>query len=149
MRAAPETREEIALQERVVAFIRAFGLHRPDETPCGKPISVSEAHALMELSRDAVVSQSELAARLGLEKSTVSRLVSQLAARGWVMRERDPGDGRALRLTLSEAGHRAAAALAAARREKFARVLERIPADERETVDRALEVLVEAMRGSR
>ena len=149
MRAAPETREEIALQERVVAFIRAFGLHRPDETPCGKPISVSEAHALMELSRDAVVSQSELAARLGLEKSTVSRLVSQLAARGWVMRERDPGDGRALRLTLSEAGHRAAAALAAARREKFACVLERIPADERETVDRALEVLVEAMRGSR
>ena len=25
------------LQARLVAFVRAFGLHQPDETPCGSP----------------------------------------------------------------------------------------------------------------
>src|SRR5918994_1949708 len=37
------------LQGRLVAFVRAFGLHRGDETPCGAPIPVSEAHALTVL----------------------------------------------------------------------------------------------------
>ena len=134
-----------ALQERMVALVRAFGLHRPGETPCGKPISVSEAHALMELRRNALLTQTALAARLRLEKSTVSRLVAQLVARDWVVRERDPGDARAFRVRLSERGARAASELEDARRRTFESVLARIPADEREAVERALGVLVEAM----
>ena len=129
----------------MVALIRAFGLHRPDETPCGKPVSVSEAHALLELARRDPPTQSELAARLRLEKSTVSRLVGQLAERGWVERERDASDGRALRVRLTERGARAEAEIAAARRRKFTAVLERLPAEEREPVLRALEVLTDAM----
>lgn len=146
---ATTAREETVLQEQVVAFIRAFGLHRPNETPCGKPVSVSEAHALMEISRGEPLSQSELARRLQLEKSTVSRLVAQLSAHGWVARERDPGDGRAVRLRLSEVGRNAASELSLARRERFARLLEQIPGEERESVQRALAVLVEAMHASR
>ena len=30
------------LQERMIALIRAFGLHKPDQTPCGRPVSVAE-----------------------------------------------------------------------------------------------------------
>ena len=29
---------DLELQERMVALVRAFGLHKPDETPCGKPV---------------------------------------------------------------------------------------------------------------
>ena len=144
-----ETVAAAALQEHVVAFIRAFGLHRPDETPCGQPVSVSEAHALLELSRAGPVAQSELRTRLGLEKSTVSRLVADLAARGWLQREPTPGDGRAVQLALTAAGRRAAAELAAARRAKFERLLARIPEEERSSVERALDVLVEALRETR
>ena len=144
-----EIPEELALEAEIVAFVRAFGLHRPDETPCGKPMSVSEAHALMELSRGERLPQTELAARLRLEKSTVSRLAGQLVARGWVERERDPDDGRALRLLLTGAGRRAAGELAAARRAKYARLLHRIPEGEREPVRRALAVLADAVRESR
>ena len=143
------TLDEVALQEQMVALVRSFGLHRPDRTPCGTPVSVSEAHALMELARDDPLTQSELAARLALEKSTVSRLVGELERRGWVERRRDPSDGRALRLRLTDAGRRAAAELADARRAKFGRLLARIPDDERESVRRALDVLVEAMRDAR
>lgn len=132
----------------MVALIRAFGLHRPDETPCGKPVPVSEAHALAELARGDGMSQNELAARLRLEKSTVSRLVGQLATRGWVERDRDPADGRALRLRLTARGARVAGEIAEARQRKFAAVLERIPDDERDDVLRALDVLAEAMRAT-
>lgn len=143
-----EPREAAALQERMVELIRAFGLHRPDETPCGKPVSVSEAHALMELARTERLSQNELAARLLLEKSTVSRLVGGLVARGWVERERDPTDGRAVRLALTQRGVRAAAEIGEARRRKFDGVLERIPEEERSAVLEALAVLTEAMRAA-
>lgn len=63
----------IELQERMIDLIRAFGLHRPDEVPCGQPVAVAEAHALLELSREEPLLQKDLAAKLRLEKSTVSR----------------------------------------------------------------------------
>ncbi len=144
-----EQTKELALQEQMVALVRAFGLHRPDETPCGQPVPVSEAHALAELALDDPLSQSELAARLRLEKSTVSRIVGQLAARGWVERDRDPGDGRAVCLRLTKRGAAAAGEIGEARRRKFGAVLERIPEDERDEVLRALDILTEAMGATR
>lgn len=140
--------EVVDLQERMVALIRAFGLHKPDETPCGKPVSVAEAHALMELSRAQTLVQKELASRLRLEKSTVSRLVGILEGRGWVERSRSLQDGRAVELRLTGAGRRTAEGIAEARREKFARVLETIPEGERESVLESMKILEEAMRES-
>jgi len=136
---------DLELQERMIGLVRAFGLHRPDETPCGQPVAVAEAHALLELTRGEPLSQKDLAARLRLEKSTVSRLVKALEGRGWVGRTRSPRDGRAMELRLTEAGKRAAARLSEARRAKFARVLEAIPEEERASVMQALGVLEEAM----
>jgi DNA-binding MarR family transcriptional regulator len=139
---------EVDLQERMIALIRAFGLHKPDETPCGRPVSVAEAHALMELSRGEPGSpmvQKELASRLRLEKSTVSRLVGMLEDRGWVVRSRSPQDGRVVELRLTEPGRRTAEDIAEARRAKFTRVLEAIPEEERESVLESMKILEEAM----
>lgn len=143
---SPAVATEASLQEQVISFIRAFGLHRPDATPCGKAVPVSQAHALMELSKG-VRSQSELAALLRLERSTVSRLVAQLERRGWVDRDRAPGDGRARLLSLTEDGRRVADDIAMAREAKFAALVEAIPPDERDAVLRALDVLIGAMNG--
>jgi DNA-binding MarR family transcriptional regulator len=49
----------------------------------------------------------ELAARCGLDASTISRAVATLVARGLVERSADPADGRACILTLTEAGRAA------------------------------------------
>jgi len=136
----------LALQERMIALIRAFGLHQPDRTPCGQSVPVAEAHALMELTREEPLSQNDLCLRLRLEKSTVSRLVGQLEARGWIARGRDPHDGRVVRLRLTEAGREMAASIAVARRAKFDRLLEAIPDSDREPVIDALRILVEALR---
>lgn len=127
------------------SFVRAFGLHQPESTPCGQAIPVSEAHALGELARDGELRQVELARRLRLQKSTVSRLVGQLTTRGWVERGPAQGDGRGVVLRLTPAGQHVARNLAEARHEKFSRLLESIPAHERAGVLHALGVLTEAL----
>jgi len=135
------------LQEQVIAFIRSFGLLRSETTPCGQPLSVSEAHALRELSRCDGCSQTELGNVLQLEKSTVSRLVNQLKGKGWVKRNRDPDDGRAVRLRLTEPGQRVAGQVAASRAAYFARIVEGIPPAERDDVITAFQTVVKALDG--
>jgi DNA-binding MarR family transcriptional regulator len=136
--------EAVALQAQISAFVRAFGLHQPDQTPCGRPVPVSEAHAAAELHQHGPLTQQDLARRLRLEKSTVSRLVTQLQARGWVRRGKRDGDGRLVWLELTDAGHLAAAELAAARAQRFTSLLHAIPAGRRQFVIDALTLLVEA-----
>lgn len=130
----------------MIALVRALGLHRPDRTPCGQPVAVAEAHALLELSREPGLSQNGLAARLGLEKSTVSRIVTLLERRGWVERTRDKSDTRIVHVHLTRDGRDAAASLAASRRTKFAKVFAAIPSSERNDVVSALGVLIEVIR---
>jgi len=128
-----------------VRLIRALGLHRPDQTPCGAPISVGEAQALFELARDPGISQNELAARLHLEKSTVSRLAKMLEERGWLDRLTDKGDTRLRRLWLTAAGSKAVQRLSASRRARFGKVFNAIPAHKRDAVLASLSLLSEVL----
>ena len=137
------------LQRRVIDFVRAFGLLDVDRTPCGQPMSASMAHALTELVDGEALSQGELGHRLGLDKSTVSRLVADLERRGWIERWQDAVDGRVLRLRLTEQGRRVSAEIAAARAALFADLSEHLTARERPMVERALEALVRAVSESK
>ncbi|MEU8285417.1 MarR family winged helix-turn-helix transcriptional regulator [Micromonospora sp. NPDC048905] len=137
--------EEVdAAQDALLRFIRNFGLHQPDRTPCGQPLPVSEAHAMVEIARETGIRQTELARRLRLEKSTVSRLVTNLVNRGWVRRETADSDGRGVVLLLTEAGITAAARQADARRHRLTALLARVPDDQHAAVVRALQTLAEA-----
>lgn len=70
----------------------------------GLRVSLSEVFALGELEDAGTLTQQELADRLGLEKSTVSRLTAGLQQRGWLSRERDPANRRFYRLNLTPEG---------------------------------------------
>ncbi|GAA4722412.1 MarR family winged helix-turn-helix transcriptional regulator [Phytohabitans rumicis] len=139
-----ETADVAVAQDALMRFVRGFGLHQPDRTPCGQPLPVSEAHALTEVARDGRLRQVELARRLRLEKSTVSRLVTNLVGRGWISRQAAVEDGRGVLLELTEAGASAAGRLAEARQQRLTALLERVPEDERAAVVRALQTLAEA-----
>jgi DNA-binding MarR family transcriptional regulator len=128
----------------MTALVRAFGLHRPEETPCGEPIAVAEAHTLIDLSEIKALSQGELAKRLHLEKSTISRLVRQLMARGWIERAPFAEDGRVMIVRLSNEGRKAAERLLQARRARFTRLLAAIPQAKRSAVVEAVSILAEA-----
>jgi DNA-binding MarR family transcriptional regulator len=139
------TVQAITFQEEIVTLIRALGLHRPDQTPCGQPVSVGEAQAILELSREPRISQNGLAAKLRLEKSTVSRLAGMLERRGWLERSRDRSDSRVLRLRLTASGARAARNLATSRAQKFSRVFDAVPPDQRDSILKSLSILSEVL----
>ncbi|MEL7357409.1 MAG: MarR family transcriptional regulator [Cyanobacteria bacterium J06560_6] len=136
------------LQNALIALIRGFGLHHPDQTPCGQPVAVAEAHALMVLMQEQPLSQGMLSNRLNLEKSTVSRLLSGLEKRGWIKRDRNPDDRRIVEVALTEAGKQTAESLSTARQSKFDRVMQAIPEDQQTKVVDALQILVKAIHES-
>jgi DNA-binding MarR family transcriptional regulator len=135
-------------QDSMVGLIRSLGLHKPDTTPCGQPLSVGEAQALLEIGREPGLSQNGLAQRLNLDKSTVSRLVGMLERRLWIERIRDRNDSRFYHLRLTAAGAKANANLARSRRAKFERIFEAIPRAQRSAVAASLSALMEAINES-
>ena len=137
------------LQRLVAEFVRGFGLHDGERTPCGKPLAISEAHALTELFEREGLSQGELAGRLQLEKSTVSRLVASLERRGWIERRTDATDTRIRRLALTASGRRLAGDIQEARRARFRRLAGALGEEERRAVEDGLVQLVNALRRER
>lgn len=78
------------------------------------------AYGLLVLLDDAgPLRASDVVARLGLDKSTVSRQVASLVDLGLVDRVADPDDGRAQVLSTSEEGHRRLSRLRDARRARW------------------------------
>lgn len=136
------------MQAAFSSLVRDLGLLRPDTTPCGQPISVPQAHAIAELSENGPLSQQALASALGLQKSTVSRLVDQLEADDLAARTPNPSDGRSVLIALTPNGRRRAKRLATARRELFARLLQQLDDDARRIVIVGLTHLEEAARAT-
>jgi DNA-binding MarR family transcriptional regulator len=97
-------------------------------------MSTTEAHAIDELRIRGPLAQKDLAGALGLQKSTVSRLVDQLEANDLVARVPSPADQRSVHVVLTPNGKRRAARLATARRALFERLLEGLGARDRRTV---------------
>ncbi len=139
-------RDAEALRRAVHSFIRRFGLLEQARTPCGMPLPLSQAHAIMELLRTPQITQQELADSLALSKSNVSRLVDRLVATGRVRREKDGDDGRACRLVLTDKGRRLARELDDRSLGRFRTLLGNLPEHQRGTVLRALSLLVDATR---
>lgn len=129
-------------------FVRAFGLLATDRTPCGRPIPLSYAHALMVL-REAHTcgkqpTQRALSQALAIDKSNVARLCAKMEAEGHLRQNTAPNDGRSRLLTLTPRGLRLAADVDASSRRRFAKLLARVPSLRRAEVLRALDVLAQA-----
>jgi DNA-binding MarR family transcriptional regulator len=134
------------LGQDFVGFIHSFGMLRSDTTPCGQPMSVSTAHALCELRAGPPLNQRDLATRLGLTTSSVSRLVDQLETKSWAHRAADPDttDSRVRLVLLTDHGRKIADQVLEARAKRFAELLEAVPRDKQGDVLQALTLLKEA-----
>lgn len=112
--------------------------------PPGITVTVSESIALRHL-RHEPLSQHDLGEFLGLEKSTVSRLVDGLGAKGWVTRAPDPENRRVRIVALSDAGTEVADHIDGAMHRVHEGMVERLTTDERTAVAVAIPALMRVM----
>lgn len=109
----------------------------------GRDCDLTAAQAQMLCSvADRSVGMAELSAVLGLEKSSVTGLVDRAEQRGLVLREQDPSDRRAVRVSLTPAGRRALTKFRAEVTARLDEVLDALPATERERFTRTVRRIV-------
>jgi DNA-binding MarR family transcriptional regulator len=123
-----------ALPQRAAALSRLF-LARSSV-----PVSRVEASVLRALSaRPRRITM--LAAREGVTQPGITRLVDRLEQRGWVTRETDPADGRAVLVTLTPAGQRVFERLRSEYRALVHEEMATLSDEDIHTLARAIEIL--------
>jgi len=140
--------EVTRLRANVHQFVRAFGLLAMDRTPCGAPISLSSAYALIHVleagRRGEEPSQQELGRVLRVDKSNVARLCAKLERDGFMKQRRAEEDGRSRRISLTTKGRRLAERVENASHARFTRLFNAVPVNTRPTLLPALEALAAA-----
>lgn len=118
------------LEGLLTLVVRLIGLQQSWEIG-GITISLSESVVVLELLAAGELSQQDLAARLRLDKSRISRVAAQLESRGWLVRERDPANRRLYRVRLTDEGCQAGRHLHASMRQRHADLLGALTPEER------------------
>ena len=99
--------------------------------------------ALQTIANAPGVDQRTLAARIGLDTSTIAGVIDRLEARALVQRNASPDDRRVRLLTLTQAGQELLRAVAPGMRNAQERILAPLPKAERAEFLRMLRVLVD------
>ena len=133
------------IHELLMDLVRATGLLQPDQVVPGFDLSMSQAFALHELDGGTPLSQRDLAERLRLEKSTVSRLAAELERKGLLVRERDPDNRRLYRLRLTDEGHALHARMRGTFQHRYARWVSAMTPAERAALLTGLQALLRAV----
>jgi len=126
-------------------LVRRFGALAADATPCGKPVPIAHAHALMVLLSRGELSQQELGTELCIDKSNVARLCARMVEAGHVTQESSKVDGRSRRVSLTTPGKRIAREVDAASTARFRALLGALPDAGHTQVIDALSQLVVAL----
>jgi len=111
---------------------------------CVSGVTVAQGHVLLELEDMGEATVKELASALRVDKSTTSRTVDALVARGLVRKTTDTEDRRCLVLTLSRTGRGKVTEIDAMGDGNARRIFRIIPRERRRDIVECLRLLVEA-----
>jgi len=141
-RAAVNTldREAHALYDAMSELIQVYQFRDRDRTHC-HGVSVTECYALEIVERHGPLRLGELARRLHLEKSTMSRTVDALQRKGLVERRTHERDRRALQIAATVAGRRLHERITGEVRQRYRTLLKEAPREARPVVIAFLERL--------
>jgi DNA-binding MarR family transcriptional regulator len=103
----------------------------------GRDLSLTTASTLATLDRDGPQRLSDLAVREGVTQPSMTALVSRLERDGLATRGADPSDGRAVVVTLTDAGRDVLVERRTRRASRLAALLDHLEPDERAAIDAA------------
>jgi DNA-binding MarR family transcriptional regulator len=101
-------------------------------------ITIPQFRTLVILSLRGSMNLATLAGKLGVQPSTVGRMVDRLVTAGLIDRQQHPSSRRELVVDLTSRGEKLVRKVIARRREEIARVVDNMPARERHGLVRAL-----------
>jgi DNA-binding MarR family transcriptional regulator len=138
-------------RKRVQAFrkvLRRFErIHRilVEDRDCCRGLTIAQCHPLLEIDELGRTSLGDLASRLDLDPSTLSRTVENLVRQGLVQREPDSSDRRRVVLTLTAEGKRLVDDINAENDRFYDGILDRLPAERRDIAVQFFDELVRAI----
>jgi DNA-binding MarR family transcriptional regulator len=124
--------------------VRLLRLARREER--GEPIGGSRLSALTFVAMAGPVSLAELAAAEQVRAPTMTRVVDGLVADGLALRETNPNDRRAVRISITEAGRRLIEAGQPGRAGAVAARLAQLADSERRALYRGVELMERILR---
>lgn len=105
-------------------------IERLNKSTCHRAVNVPQCHTIMEIGLAGKLTAKELAERLNIDKSTVSRNVDKLVRKGLVQREIPATDRRTVLISLSTKGDAIFNDINQINEVHFQKVLEQIEPDE-------------------
>jgi DNA-binding MarR family transcriptional regulator len=142
LRAANNRKRSPPVQETLgaaSALVRLTFLVQTLYVEVGRGCELTQAQAQLLCSlRDRSVGMAELSGMLGLERSSLTGLVDRAQQRGLVVRENDPQDRRAVKVTLTEDGTKALHRFHHELTRRLDDLLDDLPATERERFSKTL-----------
>ena len=108
-------------------------------------ITMTQFKVLLTIFIDGPQSCGSLASALDLSLPTMTGILNRLNRRGYLKRERDKKDGRRVISGLSRKGSEMIERLWVAGREQLAQVLQGVPAEDLQALERALEIFTRAV----
>ncbi|MGN6456295.1 MAG: MarR family winged helix-turn-helix transcriptional regulator, partial [Achromobacter mucicolens] len=137
--------DEIRSASRTI--VRELGFMRP--TLAGTAYSASAVHALLEIDAQGGVSAAHLVTALGLEKSSVSRMLSKLIAAGDIAESASAEDARLKQLTLTGQGKALVKKIHAYGRNQVTSAMAHLNPSQQQAVAQGLSEYARALKASR
>lgn len=129
-----------ALRESIRAFEQKLGLLDEFQSSCCE-VTLAQCHAIVEIGRKPQMSLNDLATKLGLDKSTISRALLTLVQNGIAVRETALEDRRYATIQLTEKGYSIFNKIEQNMEERFRTIADTIPLEKREQVLESLQIL--------
>lgn len=131
--------DAVLLASRVLLAIAVRSL-----AAAGEDVTLVQYRALVVLNYGGEHRIADLAAELGVNSSTVTRLTDRMARKGYINRVTDPQDRRATRVGITLAGRKIVAAVRARRKAEVSKILRKMPVGARRAVVESLEAFTVA-----
>lgn len=132
------------IRNAIKIFMRSLGVLEGKKTFC-YDCTYAQCHIIWETAQENKISVNELATRLNISKSAVSRTVDDLVNKGYLARNPNPADRRYVDIELTAKGQHAFQEIALNSRRYFEAVLEMIPENKRETTLEGIQIFSSAL----
>jgi len=112
---------------------------------CCNGVTLAQCHVLLEIENSKKTTTGQIAANLGLDKSTLSRTIDNLVKLGLVERQANPDDRRYTLLSLTNIGEKTCSKINSKANMFYRRVFDMLPQEKREGLISNFELLVGAV----